>query len=387
MLWYDARRLTLMTRLTPSLLALCVCLLTGCGNDGVWMQTWWGPTDSGQGDSPFPPGGSFQVQGFAHRVATDTAVTGVAERDLIEVVLVGATQDVSCDAYRRYLSEVAELQRWVDDLLASPAEDWPSSWVPYVCQELRGAASDAFGDGGAYRAIHVLAEVTGGAAPSDSVFRAAVPGSDEDVFGGGELLIPGSMVSRVYERSQHGDGVLPQNSGGDDAPWRRACLSQDGTTECDIDPARDCAGYLSRLAEDWQEGRTTYPDRASMALQAANHRYYHHYKAQENIQIRGADRPLGMLLPDWDQAADGGAAVELTLFAEVSRAPAIFPYKQMLLSSQAETVPLTACPELSETVGMVWPEVLGLPGAPGLTGPAGDDDDSAGAAGDDDSAR
>ena len=388
MLWYDARRSIPMLRSSPSLILLVACLLAGCGNDGTWMQTWWGPTDSGEGDSPFPPGGSFQVQGFVHRVQMDAA----NPRDLVEVVLVGAEQDVTCDAYRRFLDEVAELQAWVDVLLASSTDEWPTSWVPYVCQELRGAASDAFGGGGAYRAVHVLAEVTGGVGPSDDVFRAAVPGSDEEVFGGGELLVPGSMVSRVYERSQHGDGVLPQNSGGDNAPWRRACLSQDGTTECDIDPDRDCAGYLSRLVADWQEERDTYPDRASIALQAATHRYYHHYKAQESIQIRGSDRPLGMLLPGWDQAAEAGANVELTLFAEVSRAPSIFPYRQMLLSSQAETVPLTACTELGSTVGLVWPEVPGLPGAPGLS--AGDDDDSAGdddddssAGDDDDSAR
>ena len=254
MLWYDARRSIPMLRSSPSLILLVACLLAGCGNDGTWMQTWWGPTDSGEGDSPFPPGGSFQVQGFVHRVQTDAA----NPRDLVEVVLVGAEQDVTCDAYRRFLDEVAELQAWVDVLLASSTDEWPTSWVPYVCQELRGAASDAFGGGGAYRAVHVLAEVTGGVGPSDDVFRAAVPGSDEEVFGGGELLVPGSMVSRVYERSQHGDGVLPQNSGGDNAPWRRACLSQDGTTECDIDPDRDCAGYLSRLVADWQEERDTY---------------------------------------------------------------------------------------------------------------------------------
>ena len=365
-----------MTRLLTSLLLLA-CALPGCTNDGVWLQTWWGPTDSGEGDSPFPPGGSFQVQGFAHRVTTASA------RDLVEVVLVGAEQDVTCDAYRRFLAEVSELQTWVDDVLAHPADERPDAWVPYVCQELRGAASDAFGGGGAYRSIHALAEVTGGSAPSDGVFRGAVPGSEDDEFGGGELLVPGSFVSRSYERSQHGDGILPQNSGGDDAPWRRACLSPDAPTECDIDPDRDCAGYLSALVEDAQAGRTTYPDRASMVLQAASHRYYHHHKAQDTIQIRGAERPLGLILPGWEQLGTAGGDAEITYFGDVSRAPSIFPYKQVLVSSQGDKVPVEACPDLSETAGMVWPEVSGLPGGPSAGG-AGDDDDSTGD--DDDSA-
>lgn len=367
-----------MPRSIPSLLVLAACLLAGCGNDGAWIQTWWGPTDPGTGESPFPPGGTFQVQGFVHRVSTSAEATGTDARDLLEVVLVGAEQDVSCDAYRRYLGDVSATQAWVDDLLSRPEADWPTQWLPYVCQELRGAAAEAFGDGGTYRAVHVLAEVTGGAVPADGVFRAAEPGSDPEAFGGGELLVPGSMVTRVYERSQHGDGILPKNSGGDDAPWRRACLSTEGTTECDIDPDRDCAGYLTQLVDDWRAGRTKYPDRASVALQAASHRYYHHYKDQDVIQIRSQDRPLGMVLPAWDGVGTSDVDVELTIFSQVSRTPSIFPYQQMLISTQAATVPLTECPELGDTAGMVWPEVAGLPGAPQSTGPTGDDDDSMG---------
>ena len=357
-----------MHRKTLPLSLLAALALTGCGNDGVWMQTWWGPLDAGDGESPFPPGGAYQVQGFVHRTATDPAVSGSDARELLEVILVGADQDVSCDAYSRFMLDVAALQEYVDEVLALSPPTRPQNWVSYVCQELDGAARDSFGADGVYRAVHALLEVTGDAAPTDGVFRAAVPGADGSIFEGGELLTPGSYTSRIFERSQHGEGILPDSGGAGTAPW------QDPTQ--DIDPADLCPTLLGVLLDDLDRNRETYPDRAAVALQAATHRYYHHYKSQENISIKGQERPLGVALPQWSIAADQGADVELTLFGQVSRAPDIFPYQQVLVSTQAETVPLTPCPRLSDVAGMVWPEVAGLPGAPDMA-PPGDDDDSA----------
>ena len=149
------------------LFSLILCALgSGCGNNGVWLQTWWGPLDAGEGESPFPPGGAYQVQGFVHRVETDPVITGSAARDLVEVVLVGADQDVSCDAYSRFMLEANELQQYVDEVLSLEPAARPQSWVSYVCQELGGAARDAFGGEGVYRAVHALLDVSNGAAPS-----------------------------------------------------------------------------------------------------------------------------------------------------------------------------------------------------------------------------
>jgi|GEM_PF-1636372 len=351
-------------------------LLSGCGNGGVPLQTWWGPLDAGEGESPFPPGGAYQVQGFVHSVETDPAISGSAARDFVEVVLVGADQDVSCDAYTRFMLDVSELQTYVDDVLALEPSARPDTWVPYVCQEINGAARDAFGGEGVYRAVHVLLEVTGGAAPNNGVFRAAVPGSNPDTFEGAGLLTAGSYVSRIYERSQHGEGILPDSGTSGTAPWQDPAQ--------DIDPADLCPTLFGALLDDLDRGRTTYPDRASMALQAANHRYYHHYLDQQTIQVKGEDRELGVTLPQWSIAGEQGAEAEVTLFGQVSRVPDIFPYQQVLVSSQATTVRLNACDRLSDVAGLVWPEVAGLPGAPARA-PQGDDDDSAGD--DDDSAR
>ncbi|MCO4769201.1 MAG: hypothetical protein KDA24_04170 [Deltaproteobacteria bacterium] len=359
----------------PGILVL-LTLSAGCGNAGVWMQTWWGPLDVPEGESAFPAGGAYQVQGFVHRVSTDPAISGSAARDMLEVVLVGADQDVTCDAYTRFMLDVADMQVYMDDVLSLDPAARPPSWVSYVCQEIGGAARDAFGGEGVYRAIHTLIEVTGDSAPADGVFRAAVPGAEGGTFEGGELLTPGAYASRLYERSQHGEGILPDNDGAGTAPWQDPAQ--------DIDPADLCPTLMGALLDDLDRGRETYPDRASMALQVANHRYYHHYKSQENISVKGEDRPLGVSLPQWSIAAEQGADVELTLFGQVSRAPDIFPYQQVLVSTQAATVALTPCAPLSGVAGLVWPEVPGLPGAPARA-PQGDDDDSAGD--DDDSAR
>lgn len=364
-----------MQRTSPLLLLVALGLV-GCGNDGAWVQTWWGPLDVGEGESPFPPGGAYQVQGFAHRTSTDPALTGEPARDLVSVVFVGADQEVSCAAYSTYLSEIASLQGYVDDVLALSPSERPPSWVPYVCQEIRGAAREAFGGEGVYRAGHVLIEVTGGQAPSDGVFRAAVRGGDDAAFEGGELLAPGQYVSRLYERSQHGEGILPDAGGGGSAPWQ--------APDQDIDPADLCGTLLATLVEEAERDRDDYPDRTSMALQAASHRYYHHYKSQETIEIRGSELPLGVSLPEWDTVADQGGTAEVTLFGQISRVPDIFPYQQQLLSTQGAGLGVEACPALSETVGLVWPEVAGLPGAPAGSVTAGDDDDASGD--DDDSA-
>ena len=356
------------------LLVTLSALTMGCGNDGVPLQTWWGPIDVEGEASPFPPGGSYGVQGFAHRVQT-TPATG--NRDLVEVILVGALQDVSCDAYTRFLYEVREIQTYVDEVRALGAEQ-PDSWKDYVCQELDGVARDAFGGDGVYRATHILLDVSNDAAPDDGVFRAAAEGGGGDGFGGGELLTAGSYVSRIYERARHGEGILPDSAGSGSSPWH----------ETDLNPATDCESLLTTFIRDAENASVKYPDRASMALQAATNRYYHHYKSQEVISIKGQDRPLGVMIADWANAGVSEANAEVTLFGQVSRVQDIFPYQQVLVSTQAVTVPLAPCGALNEVAGLVWPEVPGLLGTPASVGSSGDDDDSAGddddSAGDDD---
>lgn len=320
------------------LLLLVVSLLVGCpADEGHWIQTWWGPTDPGTGESPFPPGGSSQMLGMVHRFSSTD------DRDLVEVVLLdGAT---SCHDYGHWLASVGAIQQVVDGQLLDGADR--SAVTSYLCGELSAISGEVFGGEGRYRALHVLAEVTGGAAPSDGVFRAAPPASAADTFVGAEVLVPGTMVARLYERSQHGEGILPGGSFPDPSE--------------DIDPRWDCEAAASSLVGEWEEGRATYPDRASIALQSATHRYYHHYMAQETVEVQGQSRPLGLVIPDWETAADEGGEAEVSLFGQVSRAPSSFPYQQLLLSTKAEAIPLEPCPELSEVAGVVWSELGTLP--------------------------
>jgi hypothetical protein len=346
--------------MTGRLLSLVLLsLLLGCGAEGTPMQTWWGPLHVDEGSS-FSSGGRFVVNGFGHRVRTETQPA----RDLLSVALVSGEQEVSCSQYASYLQEIAEVQAYIDGVLALPEAERPSvqEWYPYVCQGIDGAAVEAFGGNGSYKSVQLLIDVSGGS--SSGLFRGAAPGDDPPMYAGGELLAPSTFVSRIYERSRHGDAILPEGAGG---AWQRD----------DVNPITGCPGVINVLVSEMEEGRETYPDHSSLALQTASHRYYHLYVAEERVPMESGSLELAVIMPEWDVMAASGADLSMTLFGRVARAPEAFPYTDILVSSQGRTVPIEPCAELDETLPMIWPEVDELVPAGGDDDDAADDDDSA----------
>jgi len=351
------KRMQSLNRMSVLAIAMATGLLTGCGSEGTLLQTWWGPLDAEGGGTPFSAGGRFDVYGFGHRVLTETTPS----RDLIGITLVGADQSVSCSAYASYLQVLSDTEDYVQEVLALPRAEQPPQWIQYVCQSIEGAANEAFGGDGSFRAVSALLDVSDGG-PSSGVFRAAPPGAEPAEFAGGELLVPSTYVSRIHERSRHGEGILPL---GGDGIW----LTDD------LDPVTGCARALATLIDEFESGRETYPDHEAIAAAASAHRYYHHYTSQQEIELEaGSALQVAWSVPDWDSIASSGASLDLTFFGGVARAHANFPYSQLLISTQGRSVPIEPCADLNASLPMLWPEVEEL----GFTGAApGDDDDSA----------
>ncbi len=353
----------------PLLCSTLVALLgAGCVDEGTSVQSWWGPVESPNTSASFASGGSFAARGLVHSFTTQN---NGAERDYLGVVLVGAEDGpASCSVYVDYLRRMEAAQAYFEEVVTADVRPPAEEWSQYLCQSIRGASVEAFGRDGAYRAVHALLDVTGGSVAGSGIFRPAPLGAEETEFPGAEVLTEaGTYVGRVYERSRHGDGILP----GGDVPGR----------DSDVDPISGCSTIAQALLDELDRGRDDYPDRWSVALQAGTHRYYHHHTSQEQIQLDAGD-PLevGITLPNWATAGVDGAPGGLTFFGQVARAPDLFPYEQLLLSSQSAALEFESCPLLSQHVGLVWPEILG---DPDWAGELGDDDDSAGD--DDDSAE
>lgn len=339
-----------------TLLLIASLCLVGCEEDLDLLQTFWGPLDTTAGGTPFSAGAEVGVTGLVSRKITDSQPS----RDLIEVAFVSAETPVTCTMYTRWMDSVADMQQYVLDVLDTPEAERPldDDWQGFVCQSLAGSAREVFGDAGVYRALHLLLDVTGGG-PDGGLFRPATPGADPGSFLGAELLTSTKYVSRFYERSRHGEDILPNGAEGS---WVRQ----------DISPITGCAGILKPLVSEYLEGRTTYPDADSIALQAATHRWYHQDDEQDDVQLQsGQPLPVGLTFADWDQAATSGGLAGLTVFQTVARAPETFPFDNVLLTSEGRQIPIEACGDLALHMPLVWPE------APGLNAPTGDDDDSA----------
>ncbi len=347
--------------------AVVASLIAGCAVEGTAVQSWWGPVETAGTNASFASGGTFAAGGLVHSFTTQN---NGAERDYLGVVLVGQEDGpASCSVYVDFLRRMEAAQEYLEEVVLADPRPPADEWSQYLCQSIRGASVEAFGRDGAYRAVHALLDVTGGGVSESGIFRPAPLAAEETEYPGAEVLTEaGTYVGRVYERSRHGDGILPSG----EVPGR----------DSDVDPISGCATIAQALLDELDRGRDDYPDRWSLALQAGTHRYYHHHTSQEQIQLDAGD-PLevGITLPGWASAGVDGAPGGFTFFGQVARAPELFPYEQILLSSQSSPLEFVSCPLLSQHVGLVWPEILGTPD---WADALGDDDDSAGD--DDDSA-
>jgi hypothetical protein len=325
-----------LLRAMTGLLALA---LVGCGTDTLNARTWWGSMD--EAETAFATGGTLALRGFAHQ-----ATVGDPARDLLEIVLVEADQSVPCTGYVYFLQRAQEVQAYVDEVLVLPEVDRPPSadWMTHVCQDLDGAARQAFGDDGAYRALHLLADVTDAESETNSFGLAPEPSVPEHQHLGAEALTAGTLVSRLYERRQHGDGILPED---DDGAWH----------DEDPSPILDCVERVGWLVQEHEQGDDAFPDSSSLALQAANHRYYHAPTELSSVALGdGSEVPLGLWLSDWTVAAQGSATMTLGLFNELTRTPDDCPYDDLLIAV-TDDLYVESCEELTPYLGAVWPEL------------------------------
>jgi hypothetical protein len=338
----------------------------GCGDDSTVLGTWWWPSlDPDDVDQKGLDGGrGFEVRGYATRVLTSSEPA----RDLLAVMLVGSDSPASCSSYAAYLSSLAQTQLWFDSVVALAQDDAerPSNAqiLGYVCQSIQGAGREAFGSDGAYRALHLIMDLSAGGPAVSGEFRAATKGAAAADLGGAELLSPSTYVGRLYERSVHGEELLPD-------------LALNGNAG-DLDPLAACPAIFSSLLDPSED----LPDSAVPVLNAAAHRYYHAFKGEDSLPFSLRDGSTlnvlnGVVSRDFGQLAESGGELSPTVFLDVAGAVDSFPYNQLLLSTQANPVAIEACPELADVLPFVWSELTELGWGVDDGGAGGDDDDSA----------
>ena len=335
----------------------CFALL-GCGAIDGNMHTYWGPDGTVEGLTTLTQGAELSVQGLVTRTLIDSG----GPLEFLEVVLVESETPVNCSMYTAWMEQVAALQDFVIEVFEQPEEDRPAAWEDYLCQELSGSSRDIFGGDGSYRALHALLNTTGGG-PDGDLFRPASPGDTVNFLGGNLVASQRDRyVGRLYERSKHAAGILPESA-------------NNSFEATDISPIEGCLGVVAGLVQDLESGRDAYPDRNSLALQAATHRWYHHADDRTTVRLNeGGDLAVGITFPDWKQAATTDGLLTATVFQSVARAPEEFPYEYVLLTTKGRQVDMAACTALSTFAPLVWPEVVQFEAEPIA---AGDDDDSA----------
>ncbi len=350
-------------------LSLVLSCLPSCAPESTVLGSWWWPAIDPAHD--LDGGYGVRVRGYATRVSTDT----LPSRDYLGLMFVSSDSPTSCSAYAGYLSSLAETQRWFDEVTSPEvsSDERPSNAqiLGYVCQSIAEASLEAFGGDGSYRALHAIMDLSDGGPLATGEFGAAPKGAAAAQFGGAELLTSSTYVARLYERTVHGEGILPD-------------LSSDGNAG-DFDPLAACPAIFSNLLDN----NSAIPDGQVPVLNAAAHRYYHHYRSQATLcwptRESGAEPCTGfderdlnvsnaIVARDYGDLATLGGEVSPSVFLEVAGAVDSFPYEQVLVSTQAEPVAVEACPELGDVLPFIWPELASLGWAAAATG---DDDDSA----------
>jgi hypothetical protein len=158
-----------------------------------------------------------------------------------------------------------------------------------------------------------------------------------------------TYVTRTYERSSHGEGILPPTE--TDALW----------LDDDPDPSTWawCTSLLNQFEEEVAVPVHSYPDTAAKVLQAASHRYYHQYTTQPgmNVGANGAEEPIGLTLSDWSEVSTAGGDLAMTIIGKASRAPLRMPFENIGVTTRSERISVQPCPGLSPYVRSVWPEL------------------------------
>ena len=120
------------------------------------VQTWWGALPDDGGAVTLEAGGSFAAAALVQPVDPEL----VDGRQLLQVVLAGDLLPSSCALQETLMAEAALIEA---DVAESAAAGVASADVAaWACQDLRGAAREAFGGDG-WRAVHALVDPVAGA--------------------------------------------------------------------------------------------------------------------------------------------------------------------------------------------------------------------------------
>jgi MYXO-CTERM domain-containing protein len=305
-------------------------LLLGCSGPvgPVSVQTWWGGQDSDE-DVFFEAGGAFDAVALSSSFEADGSLW-------VEVALVGA--EVDCVGYGNYRSRAADITVEIAAALADPdtrlgaVEDV----VGLACQELDGAAREAFGWDGSYRALHLLARGDG-----DGSFLPSSAAPVGPVLS--ELPQDGFFASRYVEWGGLGAGLLPGGDG-----------SESGYEAC--------VGRLTNVFQAWDAGELgDVPSEAMAAWGLSGRRAEHHDPALEEVSHEeGSSSPVGVFFGGWSGPSSPGATLRVTSFVGLQDVPEGVDFARAALGVEAGSA-LESCPDLAGSEVAVWPE-------PGLVG-------------------
>ena len=285
-----------------------VLLLSGCVSiDAGVVQTWWGSLPEDGGAVTLEAGGNFAAGALVQPVDP----TLVGGRQLLQVILAGDLLPGTCPLQESLFAEAAVVEASAAESVAAGAA--AADVAAWACQELRGAAREAFGGDG-WRAVHAIVE------PADGVMTPAT--------GAGALLdalVPGTYVARMVDLDA--SSALAPTPGEDTCATRVEALIGSGVTLAD-------GGLLGA------------------ALARMDHR-----AAADDQLARADEAPMldvGLTLPAGMEAGSRPDTVRLATF--VGDDAAAFP--DAVVATVGEPLPTEPC-ALGPTweVLAIWPEL------------------------------
>jgi MYXO-CTERM domain-containing protein len=293
--------------------AAAALLLAGCPGGAGTLTPYWG-TLAGDG----------AAADFAAGSSRDAAIHRDESEGATHLAVVDAA---GCDAYAAFLAQVAATRAALSDGLGSGDA---ATWAGWVCQDVAGAARDAFGGEGAFSALHVLTESAPGERARPAWVGAAPDGSEAEAAFDGFSMPAGTYVAGALQRTVADRGLLPDTAlvPDDDGAARFLCQAR----------------VQAILASDRPVGEP--PGRfATEAIAAAFDRFDHQFVF--DAEARGEDggaTPIGLT------HGDGG--FDLLTFARVPDAEIAGAQH---VAVRAEAASEEVCDGLGTALDLLWP--------------------------------
>jgi len=308
---------------------LALLLLVGCDvpTSTLTVQTWWG-AEPADGDVFFAAGGAFDAVGLSSSFDVDGAAW-------TELALVGAPEGTDCIGYAAYGGRAAAVAAEITTALTDPTtrRGAVDDVVGLACQEMDGAARDAFGGDGSHRALTLLVRGEDG---GEGLF---LP-SPAEPAGAVLSVLPatGFFAARYVEWGGLGAGLVPEGDG-----------AESGYAAC--------VGRLTNVFEARDEGTLEDAPAAAMAAWGlAGRRAEHHDPGLDEVaREEGGASPVDLELGGWTGAAVPGAAVVGTHFVTLGDVPEGVGFARAALGVES-TDGLSGCPQLAGSEAFAWPE-------------------------------